>query len=151
MLRLAGGQVEVLFDELLPVEVRELPEDLAVLDRLLVDPRLLAPIEPPGRSAADGTAGRRAASTVRADPVDLQRGPASVRGPGRPARRRSRPPAALVGLATPTSSPRPYLPLPTTGRLATMKITIYGWSTNPSISWLRRACGPGPANDGGIP
>jgi hypothetical protein len=35
--------VESLFDELLPVEVRELPEDLAVLDRLLADPRLLAP------------------------------------------------------------------------------------------------------------
>jgi hypothetical protein len=45
MLRLAGGQVESLFDELLPVEVRELPSDLAVLDRLLADPRLLAPIE----------------------------------------------------------------------------------------------------------
>jgi transposase, IS5 family len=45
MLRLAGEQVESLFDELLPVEVRELPQDLAVLDRLLADPRLLAPIE----------------------------------------------------------------------------------------------------------
>ena len=45
MLRLAGGQVESLFDELLPVEVRELPAELAVLDRLLADPRLLAPIE----------------------------------------------------------------------------------------------------------
>jgi transposase, IS5 family len=45
MLRLAGGQVELLFDELLPVEVRELPAELAVLDRLLADPRLLAPIE----------------------------------------------------------------------------------------------------------
>ena len=45
MLRLAGGQVESLFDELLPVEVRELPADLATLDRLLADPRLLAPIE----------------------------------------------------------------------------------------------------------
>jgi hypothetical protein len=33
-------------DELLPVEVRELPEDLAVLDRLLADPQLPAPIEP---------------------------------------------------------------------------------------------------------
>ena len=44
MLRLAGEQVESLLDELLPVEVRELPEDLAVLDRLLADPRLLAPI-----------------------------------------------------------------------------------------------------------
>jgi IS5 family transposase len=45
MLRLAGGQVESLFDQLLPVEVRELPAELAVLDRLLADPRLLAPIE----------------------------------------------------------------------------------------------------------
>jgi len=45
MLRLAGGQVESLFDGLLPVEVRELPEDLAALDRLLADPGLLAPIE----------------------------------------------------------------------------------------------------------
>jgi hypothetical protein len=45
MLRLAGGQVESLFDELLPVEVRELPEDLAALDRLLIDPRLLLPIQ----------------------------------------------------------------------------------------------------------
>jgi transposase, IS5 family len=45
MLRLAGEQVESLFDELLPVEVRELPAELAVLDRLLADRRLLAPIE----------------------------------------------------------------------------------------------------------
>jgi IS5 family transposase len=45
ILRLAGGQVESLLDELLPVEVRELPKDLAALDRLLVDRRLLAPIE----------------------------------------------------------------------------------------------------------
>jgi hypothetical protein len=45
MLRLVGGQVESLFDELLPVEVRELPADLATLDRLLGDPCLLAPIE----------------------------------------------------------------------------------------------------------
>jgi hypothetical protein len=35
--------------------------------------------------------------------------------------------------------------------LATVKIAIYGWSTNPSSSWWRRACGPGPANGGGIP
>ena len=45
MLRLVGDQLESLFDGLLPVEVRELPADLAVLDRLLADPRLLAPIE----------------------------------------------------------------------------------------------------------
>src|SRR6266511_965289 len=68
-------------------------------------------------------------TTVWADRADLQRDPAPVRGPGHPARRRCRPPAALVAVATPTPSTRPYLPLPTTGRLATMKITIYGWST----------------------
>jgi len=45
MLRLTGGPVESLFDELLPVEVRELPADLAALDRLLADRLLLAPIE----------------------------------------------------------------------------------------------------------
>jgi IS5 family transposase len=44
MLRLTSEQVETLFDQLLPMEVRELPEDLAALDRLLNDPRLLAPI-----------------------------------------------------------------------------------------------------------
>jgi IS5 family transposase len=54
MLRLAGGQVESLFDELLPVEVRELPEDLAALDRLLVDRRLLAPVEQAWEGSARG-------------------------------------------------------------------------------------------------
>jgi transposase, IS5 family len=44
VLRLVGVQVESLFDEALPVEVRELPEDLARLDGLLSDPALLAPI-----------------------------------------------------------------------------------------------------------
>jgi IS5 family transposase len=44
MLRLSGPQAECLWDEVLPVEVRELPEDLARLDRLLADPALLAPI-----------------------------------------------------------------------------------------------------------
>jgi transposase, IS5 family len=44
MLRLAGAQVESLFDDALPVEVRELPEDLARLDALLCDPALLSPI-----------------------------------------------------------------------------------------------------------
>jgi IS5 family transposase len=44
MLRLAGEQVESLFDEALPAQVRELPEDLARLDALLSDPALLAPI-----------------------------------------------------------------------------------------------------------
>ena len=44
MLRLAGGQVESLWDEVLPGEVRELPEDLAGLDVLLTDAGLLEPI-----------------------------------------------------------------------------------------------------------
>jgi IS5 family transposase len=60
MLRLGGGQVECLWDEVLPVEVRQLPEDLARLDALLGDQELLAPIaahwqreaEQLGRSAA---------------------------------------------------------------------------------------------------
>jgi transposase, IS5 family len=54
MLRLAGDQVESLLDELLPVEVRELPAELAVLDRLLADPRLLAPIEQAWERTARG-------------------------------------------------------------------------------------------------
>jgi transposase, IS5 family len=44
VLRMAGEQVESLFDEALPVEVRELPADLARLDGLLGDLALLAPI-----------------------------------------------------------------------------------------------------------
>src|SRR5215208_6246118 len=44
VLTLFAGQAESLWDEALPVEVRELPEDLAALDRLLSDPGLLAPI-----------------------------------------------------------------------------------------------------------
>ena len=56
MLRLAGEQVESLLDELLPVEVREL---LAVLDRPLADPRLLAPITQAWEQTARGMVGRR--------------------------------------------------------------------------------------------
>lgn len=37
-MRLVGEQVESLFDEALPVEVRELPEDLARLDELFGEP-----------------------------------------------------------------------------------------------------------------
>ncbi|HJS92966.1 MAG TPA: hypothetical protein VJ741_01790 [Solirubrobacteraceae bacterium] len=44
MLWLSGGQVESLWDEVLPGEVRELPEDLAAVDVLLRDPALLEPI-----------------------------------------------------------------------------------------------------------
>jgi IS5 family transposase len=43
MLRLVAAQAETLWDEALPIEVRELPADLAALDALLSGPRLLAP------------------------------------------------------------------------------------------------------------
>jgi IS5 family transposase len=52
MLTLAAGQVESLWDEVLPVGVRELPEDLAALDVLLGDPELLAPIASSWRAEA---------------------------------------------------------------------------------------------------
>ncbi len=45
MLRLQGGQVESLWDEVLPEGLRELPEDLAQIDALLQDEALLSPIE----------------------------------------------------------------------------------------------------------
>jgi IS5 family transposase len=45
VLRLSGGQVESLFDLGLPVQVAELPADLAALDELLAEPGVLAPIE----------------------------------------------------------------------------------------------------------
>jgi len=45
MLVLSGGQAESLFDLGLPVGVAELPAGLAVLDRLLADPALFAPIQ----------------------------------------------------------------------------------------------------------
>ncbi len=44
MLRLRGGQVESLWDEVLPERLRELPDDLAGIDLLLRDEALLAPI-----------------------------------------------------------------------------------------------------------
>lgn len=54
MLRLSDGQVESLWDELLPGEVRVLPDDLAMLDVLLGDPVLLAPIASHWREDALG-------------------------------------------------------------------------------------------------
>jgi len=54
MLRLSGGQVESLFDEALPIEVRELPADLAALDVLLSDPAVLEPVERAWDEAARG-------------------------------------------------------------------------------------------------
>ena len=44
MLTLLAEQPESLWDEALPVEVKELPADLAALDRLLADPAMLGPI-----------------------------------------------------------------------------------------------------------
>ena len=41
MLTLWAGQPECLWDEMLPIEVRELPDDLAELDRVLADPELV--------------------------------------------------------------------------------------------------------------
>jgi transposase, IS5 family len=54
VLRLSGGQVESLFDLGLPVEVRDLPADLAALDALLAGPGLLEPIERTWDVAARG-------------------------------------------------------------------------------------------------
>jgi hypothetical protein len=68
VLRLEAGQVLSLWDELLPIEARELPEDLARIDVLLGDPGLLAPVRAartgrPRRTRRAGrqrrTAGRR--------------------------------------------------------------------------------------------
>ncbi|MBV9046753.1 MAG: hypothetical protein JOY58_00695 [Solirubrobacterales bacterium] len=44
MLTLLAGQPDCLCDEALPVEVKELPEDLAALDGLLAEPELLWPL-----------------------------------------------------------------------------------------------------------
>ena len=52
MLRLSGGQVESLWDDVLPGEVRELPQDLAALDVLLRDLVLLKPIASQWRAEA---------------------------------------------------------------------------------------------------
>ena len=42
-MRLVAAQAETLWDEALPIEVRELPAELAALDELLSTPALLAP------------------------------------------------------------------------------------------------------------
>jgi IS5 family transposase len=64
MLRLGDGQVECLWDEVLPEETRALPEDLAALDALLSDTALLAPIEARWRREAQAV-GRSAPSVGR--------------------------------------------------------------------------------------
>ena len=64
MLRLAAGQVESLWDEVLPVGVRELPQDLARIDALLGDPVLLAPFSEHWQTEAVAS-GRSAAGRGR--------------------------------------------------------------------------------------
>jgi hypothetical protein len=67
--------------------------------------------------------------TTRADPDHLQRGPAPVRGPARPAQ----PAIATTGCAGLCGDDDiKHAPAPATidKQLGTMKITIYGWSTN---------------------
>jgi IS5 family transposase len=54
MLTLSRGQVECLWDEVLPVQARELPEDLARLDRVLLDAALLRPVEQAWECSARG-------------------------------------------------------------------------------------------------
>jgi IS5 family transposase len=53
VLRLEAGQVLSLWDEVLPIEARELPEDLARIDVLLADPALLAPVTSRWQAEAD--------------------------------------------------------------------------------------------------
>src|SRR4029450_3748025 len=97
---------------------------------------LLVPVGDPGHAGLRLPGGGRShrarppPTTVGAHPVDLQRDPAPVRRPGRRPRCGSRPPVALVVVATPLPSPRSCLPLPTASRPAAMKITISGGSTN---------------------
>jgi hypothetical protein len=71
MLRLGDGQVECLWDEILPVEARELPEDLAGLDGLLADRALLAPIEARWRLEAEA-AGAFGGFAWSADDLDAE-------------------------------------------------------------------------------
>jgi transposase, IS5 family len=54
MLTLRGGQVECLWDEVLPIDARELREDLARLDAVLSDPLLLEPIAAAWEQSARG-------------------------------------------------------------------------------------------------
>jgi transposase, IS5 family len=54
VLRLEAGQVLSVWDEVLPIEARELPDDLQRIDVLLSDPALVAPIRASWRAAAVG-------------------------------------------------------------------------------------------------
>jgi IS5 family transposase len=53
MLVLEAGPVELLWDEVLPIEARLLPADLAVIDRVLDDPAVLAPVAAVWRREAE--------------------------------------------------------------------------------------------------
>jgi IS5 family transposase len=64
MLRLGEGEVECLWDEVLPEQARALAEDLAALDELLADPALVAAIQAHWAREADA-AGRSAAGHGR--------------------------------------------------------------------------------------
>jgi IS5 family transposase len=55
MLTLRAPQAETLWDEVLPIEARQLPEDLRRLDELLSDPALLGPIAERWRAEAERT------------------------------------------------------------------------------------------------
>jgi hypothetical protein len=67
--------------------------------------------------------GEDGAVLVVEEPGDLKKGTiTSQPWPGAP--RRSRPSTPLVNMVAPTSGP--HLPLPTTSRLTTMKITHHG-------------------------
>ena len=60
MLTFVGKQVESLWDEVLPVEVRELPEDLPGLDRVLSDPAVVVA----DRAGVGGGARERARPSI---------------------------------------------------------------------------------------
>jgi hypothetical protein len=59
MLTLVGEQVECLWDEVLPAQVRELPDDLARLDRVLSDSRFVADRADVGMPMRGSVGGRR--------------------------------------------------------------------------------------------
>ena len=70
MLRLGEGQVECLWDDVLPEEVRALPQDLAALDALLSDPSMLAPIE--ARWQLEAEAAGRSTPSVGRPTISMQ-------------------------------------------------------------------------------
>jgi IS5 family transposase len=61
MLLLEARPVELLWDEVLPIEARQIPADLAAIDRLLDDPTVLAPMAALWQREAE----RRGRSTAR--------------------------------------------------------------------------------------